>query len=52
MFPLYFFLLSKRVIAIQWKSQSLNPVENLWHCLKTEVYKHHLNNLEQICQHE
>ncbi len=42
------FLLTVQVI--QWPSMSdLNPIEHMWDILKRKVEKHHVSNIQQLC---
>ncbi len=44
-------LLKVKVKVMEWPSMSpdLNPIEHMWGILKRKVEKHHVSNIQQLC---
>ncbi len=40
-----------KVKVMEWPSMSpeLNPIEHMWGILKRKVEKHHVSNIQQLC---
>ncbi len=44
-------LMKLKVKVMEWPSMSpdLNPIEHMWGILKRKVEKHHVSNIQQLC---